>query len=76
MGVDGAAGIAVAFPIASARSVKRPGAVRTNLDPSPFFLMSIDKSRATTVSGVFDRLGNRRPARSTISRTDMGTRVS
>ena len=26
-------------------------------EPSPFFLMSIDRSRATTVSGVFDLLG-------------------
>src|SRR5687768_8495101 len=38
--------------------------------------MSIDRSRATTVSGVLDLLGNRAPARSTISRTDMGTAVS
>src|SRR6188472_1715112 len=38
--------------------------------------MSIERSRATTVSGVFDLLGRREPARSTISRTDIGTAVS
>src|SRR5690242_7554390 len=47
-----------------------------NNDPSPFFLMSIDRSRATTVSGVLDLLGSRAPARSTISRTDIGIAVS
>jgi hypothetical protein len=34
--------------------------------------MSIARSRATTVSGVFDLLGSRAPARSTISRTEIG----
>src|SRR5256885_9831229 len=38
--------------------------------------MSIERSRATTVSGAFDLLGRRAPARSTISRTDIGTEVS
>src|ERR1051325_6234692 len=38
--------------------------------------MSIERSRATTVSGVFDLLGRRTHARSTISRADIGTEVS
>ena len=44
---------------ASVRSVYRPGDVLTNNEVSPFLLMSIERSRATTVSGVFDLLGRR-----------------
>src|SRR5256885_380705 len=44
-----------------------------NSEPSPFFLISIDRSRATTVSGVFDLLGRRTPAVSTLSPNDIGT---
>ncbi len=46
------------------------------MEVSPFLLMSMDRSRATTVSGVFDRVGSALPAASTISRTDIGTLVS
>ena len=43
-------------------------------DASPRRLMSIARSRATTVSGVFDRVGSRGPATCTISFTTIGAR--